>query len=204
MPVYPVSVSNSVSFPACTPDSLNRPKSCFFPLQKLRQIISIVFLFTTSCIFNVCLFSFRNSIFFVFWGVPPEFLLHQSESLRIVHHFSAAFSFRAVKTFRLLSIYLLSILYCNKYCFLLFYILLQYVHMSNIPASIPVPQAIDFLCSASVFFLSFCAFLYSCDSSELFLIIFFYNFIFHHIFILSLLLYFRKRSIILSSRTFII
>ncbi len=39
-----------------------------------------------------------------------------------------------------------------------------------------------------------CGSLYSCGSPELFLFIFFYDFIFHHTFIISYLFYFRKMS----------
>ena len=69
IPVYPESVSISVSAVTWVLDSLNILKSCFLPLQKLRQMIFSVFLSIISYVFNVCLFFFLSSIFSVaFYG----------------------------------------------------------------------------------------------------------------------------------------
>ena len=73
MLVYPVSVSNSVSFPACIPDSLNSLKSCFCHCRSSGRQFSLSF-YPPQAVFSLrVFFSSPNSISFVFlrafhWG----------------------------------------------------------------------------------------------------------------------------------------
>src|SRR6202042_3255321 len=55
-PWYPESTMTCTLLCTAALDCLYNLKSCFLPFAKYAQIISWVFLSTTSCVFNVCLF----------------------------------------------------------------------------------------------------------------------------------------------------